>query len=30
MSCRRRPLSSNVRPRKYTHLGSLREVHQPH
>ncbi|CAD5373056.1 hypothetical protein RA210_U280031 [Rubrivivax sp. A210] len=29
-SCRWRPLSSNVRPRKYTHLGSFHDLHQPH
>ncbi|CAD5373031.1 hypothetical protein RA210_U280006 [Rubrivivax sp. A210] len=29
-SYRRRPLSSNVRPRKYTHLGNLPGIQQPH
>ena len=29
-SCRRRPLSSNVRPRKSTRVGSCRDIHQPH
>ncbi|CAD5373036.1 hypothetical protein RA210_U280011 [Rubrivivax sp. A210] len=29
-SYRRRPLSSNVRPRKYTHLCSFHDILQPH